>query len=50
MKRFVLPLMGIAGLAAACASNVATPRPAIESLSSPEGAWGSVLARAVDDR
>jgi hypothetical protein len=37
-------------MSAACASNVATPRPAIESLASPGGAWGAVLARAVDDR
>ena len=50
MKRFSLLLIGTAGLAGACASNVATPQPAIESLSSPEGAWKSVLARAVDDR
>ena len=49
MKRLSRLAIGIAGLTAACASNVATPRPAIESLSSPEGAWESVLARAVDD-
>lgn len=36
-------------MVASCASNVSTPRPAIESLASPEGAWGSVLSRAVDD-
>jgi len=47
-RRFGL-LLGVSSLAAACASNVATPRPAIESLSSPQGAWESVLARAVDD-
>lgn len=49
MKRSLALLVGIA-LTAACASNVATPRPAIQSVSSPEGAWGAVLAASVDDR
>ena len=48
--RRILALAGIAALSAACASNVATPRPAIESFSAPEGAWESVLSRFVDDR
>ena len=48
--RRLLTFLGVAGLVAACASNVPTPRPAIESLASPEGAWGSVLSAAVDDR
>ncbi len=50
MKRSLRLLLGLASLTAACASNVATPRPAIQSVSSPEGAWGAVLAGSVDDR
>ena len=50
VRRLSRLAIGIAGLTAACASNVATPRSAIESVSSPEGAWEEVLARSVDDR
>jgi hypothetical protein len=46
----LLSFVGTLAISVACASNVATPRPAIESVSSPEGAWEAVLERAVDDR
>jgi len=37
-------------LLSACAVHVQTPRPAVESLSAPEGAWANVLSASVDER